>query len=155
MGTSVKVFISSGILCIVIIYIIFGPYMLIKRTGDVIEYHQNVKCVIEVPAVVTYIKDSLDGEGGTNYYIYASYSHEGKDYNNVYWRMTNREDMYSIGSSVIVKISENDPGKIFTGAFDNYSLFFFHLIFTLMGIFAAVITYLSVHNPDFGNKENK
>lgn len=148
-----KIFVCFGILCIVVIYIIFGPYMLVKRIGEVIECHQDAKCVIEIPATVTYVEDSADSEGGTNYYIYVAYNYEGKDYSNIYWRMTNREDDSPVGTNVTISISENNPDKIFEGPSHYYSLVFIHLIITGLGLFAAIATYLSIHNPDFGNKK--
>ena len=150
-----KTFIGFGILCIVIIYIIFGPYLLIKNIGNVIQYHQDKNSVIEIPAVVTEIKDSVGSEGGTDYHVYVTYNHNKKAYTDVYWRQTGYEDKFPLGSTVTIKISENNPGKIFEGAFDNYFSLFFPLVFTIFGIYAAIATYLSIYNPDFGKKKEK
>ena len=62
MGKLFKAFVGFGILCIVVIYIIFGPYMLVRSINDVIQYHQDKDCVIELPAVVTDIDDSVGSE---------------------------------------------------------------------------------------------
>lgn len=148
-----RAFIAFGILCIGTIYVIFGPYMLVKSIGNVIEYHQGRNNVIEIPAVVTNINDSVGSEGGTDYHIYVTYNHDGKAYSNVYWKQTGYEDKYPLGSTVTVKVSENNPGEVFDGAFISYFSLFFPLIFTIFGIFAVVVTYLSIHNPDFGKKK--
>ena len=153
MGKLFKAFVGFGILCIVVIYIIFGPYMLVRSINDVIQYHQDKDCVIELPAVVTDIDDSVGREGGTDYHIYVTYNYDGETYNDVHWRQTGYEDDFPIGSTVTVKISENHPDEIFQNALFNYIGLFFPLVFTVFGIFAAVATYLSIYNPDFGKKK--
>lgn len=153
MGKLFKAFVGFGILCIVVIYIIFGPYMLVRSINDVIQYHQDKDCVIELPAVVTDIDDSVGSEGGTDYHIYVTYNYDGETYNDVHWRQTGYEDDFPIGSTVTVKISENHPDEIFQNALFNYIGLFFPLVFTVFGIFAAVATYLSIYNPDFGKKK--
>ena len=107
MGKLFKAFVGFGILCIVVIYIIFGPYMLVRSINDVIQYHQDKDCVIELPAVVTDIDDSVGSEGGTDYHIYVTYNYDGETYNDVHWRQTGYEDDFPVGSTVTVKISEN------------------------------------------------
>ena len=153
MGKLFKAFVGLGILCIVVIYIIFGPYLLVRSINDVIQYHQDKDCVIELPAVVTDIEDSVGSEGGTDYHIYVTYNYDGETYNNVHWRQTGYENDFPVGSTVTVKISENHPDEIFHNAIFNYIGLFFPLVFTVFGIFAAVVTYLSMYNPDFGNKK--
>ena len=152
MGKLFKAFVGLGILCIVVIYIIFGPYLLVRSINDVIQYHQDKDCVIELPAVVTDIEDSVGSEGGTDYHIYVTYNYNGETYNNVHWRQTGYENDFPVGSTVTVKISENHPYEIFHNAIFNYIGLFFPLVFTVFGIFAAVATYLSIYNPDFGKK---
>ena len=144
---AVKVFIGFGILCIVVIYIIFGPYLLVRSIGNVIEYHRDIDHVTEISAVVTNIDESVATEGGSEYSIYVSYNHNGSGYSNVYWKTTDSEADFPIGSTVTVKISENNPDKIFKGAFDRYFSLVFPLFFTILGIFAAIVTYFSINNP--------
>ena len=81
-----KTFVGLGILCILVIYIIFGPYLLIKSIGDVVEYHKNKNSVIKLSATVSQIEDSVDSEGGTDYYVYVSYNYNNKHYNDIYWK---------------------------------------------------------------------
>jgi len=154
MNNFLKFFIGLGIFFIIVIYIIFGPYALIKGIGNVAEYHRNKDNVIEIPAHVSYIEDSNDGEGGTDYYHYITYTYNDRQYNNVYWKRTGYSNSYAIGSPVTVKISPSKPDEIFRSGLDNYTDPIFPFIFTIMGIFAGVVTFLSIHNPDFGNKKN-
>ena len=126
--------ICFSILLFPLVFLAVGLLFILTGFTD----YQEYKAASEVTAVVTKCKSDVDTTGDTvdwHYDIYISYTFDGKEYSDIFWKSQN--STIDIGETVSVKVSPNIPHKPFSE--NPLSLSIWGVPFTLFGIVFSFI----------------
>lgn len=137
--------ICFSILLFPIVFIAIGLLFVLTGYSD----YQDYKTAYDTTAIVTKCKGDVDTTGDTadwHYDIYISYTFDGKEHSDIYWKSQN--NAIDIGETVSVKVSSRIPEKPFSE--NPLSLSIWGVPFVLFGI----IFSFKVIPSSFSGKEN-
>ena len=145
MSAPVKFFFAIIIFIFLAIYVVFGPFFLVKAIPDTAFYLTERNNTIQVKATVVDIDESSSSDGGTEYDVYVSYEYNNKTYNGIYWKTVGLEKDYSVNDAVHVEIFKSRPDDIVDAGIANYIGWVFPLLVTIIGPLALIKTF----SPNF------
>lgn len=140
-----KFLIALCMIPLVVIYIIFGPVLLVREIQTTSFYLKEADNTTQVEAVVVDIDETSGSDSGTEYDIYVSYLYHDKIYRNVYWKSVSYKTTYSLSETVYVEIFNARPDDIVDVGFTNSFGWAFPLFITIIGPLAVIKTFY----PDF------
>lgn len=140
MSVAIKIFIGIGLAFTVILYLIFGPILLVSSICDTVFYLSESNNTTQIEATVTLIDETSDVDSGSEYKIYVSYEYDNKSYKDIYWRTVGSKSKYSVGDNVNINVFNSKPSDIKDLGGLNYIGWAFPLLVTVVPI-VAIIKY--------------